>query len=87
MLSCMSRNYQECELKPQIVNINSAESVFFPCNNINDPYAKMNVPDAVKNLNVKVFNLTSRTNETRLIECHETCKCKRRLNSSVTLLE
>ena len=47
----------------------------------------MNVPDAVKNLNVKVFNLTSGTNETRLIECHETCKCKRRLNSSVTTLE
>ena len=83
MLSCMSRNYQECEVKPQIVNINSEESVFFHCNNINDPYAKMYVLDAVKNLNVKVFNLTSRTNEARHIEWHETCKCKRRLNSSV----
>ena len=80
MLSCMSRNYQECEVKPQIVNINSKESVFLPCNNI---YAKMYVADAVKNLNVKVFNLTSRTNETGHMEWHETCKCKRRLNSSV----
>ena len=34
------------------------------CNNINNPYAKLYVPDAVKNLNVKVFNLMSRTNET-----------------------
>ena len=35
------------------------------CNNINDPYAKLCVPDFVKNLNVKVFNLMSTTNETR----------------------
>ena len=35
------------------------------CNNINDQYSKMCIPDVVKNLNVKVFNLMSRTNETR----------------------
>ena len=34
------------------------------------------VPDAVRNLNVTVFNLVSGTNETRLIEWHETCKCR-----------
>ena len=33
------------------------------CNNINDPYAKMFLPAAVKDLNVKV--LMSRTNQTR----------------------
>ena len=27
------------------------------CNNINDPYAKLCVPDVFKNINVKVFNL------------------------------
>ena len=43
----------------------------------------MCVPDVVKNLNVKVFNLMSRTNETRHIEWHETCKCKCRLDASV----
>ena len=30
----------------------------------------------MKNINVKVFNLMSRTNETRHIKWHETCKCK-----------
>ena len=44
------------------------------CNDINDPYAKMCVPDVVKNLNVKVFNLMPRSNETRHIEWHEMCK-------------
>ena len=93
-LKCISMNNQECRVRPQIVNVNSDEPVFFPfsiktskcsgsCNNINDPYAKMCVLDVVKNLNVKVFNLMSRTNETRHIKWHETCKCKCRLDASV----
>ena len=53
------------------------------CNNINDPYAKLCVPDVTKNLNDRVFNLVSRTNETRDIEWHETCKYKCRLDGSV----
>ena len=47
---------------------------------INDPYARICVPDMVKNLNVKVFNLMSLTNETRHIKWHETCKCICRLD-------
>ena len=43
----------------------------------------MCVPDVVKNLNFKVFNLMSRTNEKRHIKWHETCKCKCRLDASV----
>ena len=41
------------------------------------------VPNIAKNVNVKVFNLMSRTNETRQIEWHETCKCKCSLDGSV----
>ena len=93
-LSCISMNNQECKVRPQIVNVNSDEPVFYPfciktskcsgsCNNINNPYAKRCVPDVTKNLNVKVFNLMARTNETRHKEWHETCKCKCRLDASV----
>ena len=78
-LSCISRNNQECKVRPQIVNVNSDAPMFLPFsikasewsgnhNNINDPYAKICVPDNVKNLNVKVFNLMSRTNEAKFIE-------------------
>ena len=85
---------QECKARPEIVNVNSNNPIFYPfsnktskcsgnCNNINDPYAKICVPDIIKNLNVKVFNLMSRTNETRFIEWHETCKCKCRLDAIV----
>ena len=52
-------------------------------NNINDPYAKLCVSDVFKNINVRVSNLMSRTNETRHIKWHETCKCKCRLDASV----
>ena len=93
-LSCISITNQESKVRTQIVDVNSDESVLYPfsikaskysgsCNNINDLYAKMCVPDGVKNLNVKVFNLMSKPNETRHIEWHETCKCKCRLDASV----
>ena len=86
-LKCISMNNQEGKVRPQNVNVNSEEHVFFPfsikkskcsgsCNNINDPYAKLCVPGVVKNLNFTAFNLMSRTNETRHIQWHETCKCK-----------
>ena len=42
----------------------------------------MCVPDIVKTLNVKVFNLISRTTETRHEEWHKTSKCKFRLNGN-----
>ena len=48
-------------------------------NNINYSYAKICVPNVVKILNVKVFNLMWRTNETRHIEWRETCKCECKL--------
>ena len=87
-------NNQPCKARPEIINVSSNNPVFYPfsiktskcrgnCNNINDPYAKICVPDVVKDLNVKVFNLMSRTNETKKIKWHETCKCECRLNSIV----
>ena len=50
---------------------------------INDPYAKICVPDIIRNLNVKVFNLMSTTIEIRHTEWHETCKCQCRLDAVV----
>ena len=39
--------------------------------------------DVVKDMNIKVFNQISRTNETRYVSQHETCACKCILDSSV----
>ena len=78
-LNCVSINNQECKVRPKIVDINSNNPMLYPfsikaskcsgnCNNINDPYAKICVSDTVKDLNVRVFNLMSRNNETRHIK-------------------
>ena len=75
-LECISMNNQECKARRKIIDVNNNELVFYPCSikvnkcggscgNINDPYAKLCVPDIIKNINVKVFNLMSRINETR----------------------
>ena len=94
LLNCISMKNQECKTRPEVININNNNPTFYPfsikinkcsgnCNNINHPYAKICVPDVIKDLNVKVFNLMSRTNETRFIKWHEKCKCKCRLDAII----
>ena len=78
-LKCVSMNDQECKIRPEVINSNSDNLLFYSCstevtncggscNNIDNPYAKSCVPDVVKNINAKVFSLISRINETRHIE-------------------
>ena len=67
---------EACIARPEIINNNNL--AFYPfsiktskcsgnCNNVNDPHSKICVSNVVKDLNVKVFNLLSRTNETKNI--------------------
>ena len=60
---CISMNSQECKVRPETVNFSSDKPVFYPfsiktskcscsCNNINDPYGEMCVPEVIKNINV-----------------------------------
>ena len=55
-LNCISMKNQECKVRQEIINVNSNEPIFYPfsiktskcsgsCNNINDPYAKICVPN------------------------------------------
>ena len=93
-LECVSFKNQECKVRPKIVDINNNNTIFYSfsikinkcsgsCNNINNPYAKICVPDVIKDLNVRVFNLMSKTNETRHIRWHETCKWICRLDGII----
>ena len=95
-LDCISMKNRECKVRSKIININSNNPMFYPfsirinkcsgnCNNIDDPYSKTRVPDVIKNLNLKVFNLLSRTNETRSIKWHEKCKCICRLDKIIVI--
>ena len=59
-LECVSMNNQECKIRLEIISLNTNEPLFYPysikinkckgsCNTINDPYAKICVPDNIKN--------------------------------------
>ena len=67
---------EKCMSRPKIIDLNKNEPVFYPysikvnkcrrdCNNVNDRMAKLCVPDIVKDMKFKVFNLLARINETR----------------------
>ena len=82
-LECVSTNNQKFKIRTKIIILNTNEPIFYPysikinrckgsCNTINNPYAKICVPNNIKNINVKVLNLLSRTNETRHIKWHKT---------------
>ena len=71
-LECVSMKNQEFKTRAKIIDVNTDEPVLYPfsikvnkccgsCNNINDIYDKLCVPDIIK----KVLNLMSRINETR----------------------
>ena len=94
VLECVSIVNQKCMTRPKIINTNANEPVFYPlsikvnkfsgdCNSINDPMAKLCVPDVVKDMNVKVFNMLARINETKKIVWQESYKCICRLTGAI----
>ena len=55
-LECVSMNNQECKIRSEIISVNTNDPMLYPystdinkckggCNTINDPYAKLCVPD------------------------------------------
>ena len=44
------------------------------CNDKDNPYFKVCLPDSVKNISVKVFDMISRENVLRNVRFHKSCK-------------
>ena len=95
-LECVSVVNRKCMPRPKILDVNEdvGEALFYPynvlvnkcsgsCNTLDDPMAKLCVPNIVKRVNMKVYNFLMRLNETRNLLWHKSCKCVFRLNSSV----
>ena len=91
-IKCVSLTNRPCQ--GRLVNVNFDKTFFYPfivnvnkcggnCNTIDDPYARGHVPEKVKNINAKVFNLMLGVNETRLLVQSQSCECKYRLSKSV----
>ena len=95
-LEYVSVTNQECMPRPKILDVNEGvgEALFFPynvlvnkcsgsCETLDNPVAKMCVPNIIKRITMKVYNFLMRLNKTRNVLQHESCKCVCRLNSSV----
>ena len=95
-LECVSVTNQECMPRPKILDVNEGvgEALFYPysvlvnkcsgsSDTLNNPKAKMGVPNIIKRIYMKVYNFLMRLNETRNVLWHESCKCVCRLNLSV----
>ena len=82
---------QECKVREVVVK---SKHMTFPydikvnrwsgnCNITTNPYAKVCVPDIIKNVTVKMFDFMTLTNKTKQVIFHESCKCIRRLDPIV----
>ena len=65
-LECVSMNNQEFKIRPETINLNTNEPMFYSysikinrykgsCNGINDSYAKICGRDQIKDTNVKIL--------------------------------
>ena len=79
---CLLSKNQECKVRKVIVD---NDYITFPykikvdkcvgsCNDIENPYFKVCMPDVVKNISVKSFDLISRKSVLRSILYHQSCK-------------
>ena len=95
-LECVSVINRKCMPRPKILDLNEGvgEALFYPynvlvnkcsgsCDTINNPLAKLCVPNIINRINMKVYNFLMRLNKTRSVLWHESCKCVCKLNSSV----
>ena len=87
-LECVSVVNRKCMPRPKILDINEGvgEALFYPynvlvnkcsesCNMLDNPMAKMCLPNIIKRVYMKVYNFLMRLNEIRNVLWHESCKC------------
>ena len=88
---CVSLNNQKCFIQPCLINLHpnkyNQEFYYYPfavklnrcagsCNAFNDLSSKVCVPNKTEDLNIHVFNLITKKNESKLLTKDISCKCK-----------
>ena len=88
---CLLLKNQECKVRKVIID---NDYMTFPykigidrcigsCNDKDNPCFKVYLPDSIKNINVKSFDLLSNKNVLKNIIFHKTCKCSCLLDENV----
>ena len=87
-LECASFLNQKSMPRPKILNVNEGigEALFYPynvlvnkcsrsCDTLDNHMSKICVLKIIKNVNMKIYNFLIRSNKTRNVLWHESCKC------------
>ena len=78
---CTSLNKEPCLDRPTLIDLNSNELHYYPfmvslescnesCNTIDDLSSRINVPNKTEGLNLNVFNMIKRINESETLTKH-----------------
>ena len=88
---CLLLKNQECKVR-KVIDDNDymtypykigVDRCIGRCNNEYNPYFKVCLPDSIKNISIKSFDLLSRKNVLKNISFHKTCKCSCLLDEKV----
>ena len=87
-LECVLVFNRKCMSRHKILDVNEGvgEALFYPYNVLvnkcsgsfnllDNPMAKLCIPNVIKRVNMQVYNFLMRLNETRNLLWHESCKC------------
>ena len=78
-------------VRPTLINLNFIELTYYPfmisldkcngsCNAVEDLSMQIYVPSETKDINIKVFNMTTIINESKTLTRHISCDCKCKFN-------
>ena len=89
--NCFSLKNQECKVRKVIVDNDyttypykiKVDKCFESCNDKDNPYFKVCLPDSIKNISVKCFDLISQKNVLKNISFHQSCQCGCLLDTKV----
>ena len=84
---CVPLNNEPCMIRPIFIDLNPVELKYNTfmisldkcsgsCSSVDDLSIKLCVPSKTKDINVKVFNMTTNKYEAKTIVKHISCKCK-----------
>ena len=84
---CLLLKNQNCSVRKVIVDNDymtfpykiKVDKCIGSCNDKDNPYFKVSLPDSIKNISVKIFDLISRKN----VSFHQSCKCDCLLDEKV----
>ena len=82
----MSLNNEKCKSRPFLIDLNPIKLKYYPfmitlekcngsCNTLSKISGRVCVPNKTKNLKLNAFNLITRTNTSKALIKHVSCKC------------